>query len=165
MALRLGEDDTLRHPDLDRAAPALASLIRAGRRRLWLRVPTLDRLTADPEVLDAIKQLALSSPHADVRVLFDDADGAVKSGHRLVHLARRLPSRILLRQTQPDDADPGLCFAVADRSGLFEAAGWPRPERLDLCAHALPRAPRLADAFSTTWERARGNLELRELHL
>lgn len=165
MDLRLGEDDTLHHPGVDQAPAALADLIRAATRRLWLRVPALDHLTAEPTVLSAFKALALSSPHADLRVLFDDADGAVKSGHRLVHLARRLPSRIRLRQTQPEDADPALCFAVADRSGLFEAAGWPRPERLDLCAHALPRGPRRAQVFSEVWERSRGNRELRELHL
>lgn len=165
MEPRIGEDDTLHHPDVDRAGTVLASLIRACGRRIWIRVPSLDRLTADPEVLDALKALALSSPRADLRVLFDDADGAVKSGHRLVHLARRLPSRLALRQTQPDDADPNQCFAIADRTGLFEAAGWPRPERLVLCAHAVPRGPRLADAFAEIWERGRGNLELRELHL
>ncbi|UWN52190.1 hypothetical protein ASALC70_04428 [Alcanivorax sp. ALC70] len=165
MRLRLGEDDTLHHPDPTRAAEALAALIRACRRRLWLRVPALDALTADPAVLDALKALALSSPQADLRVLFDDVDQAVKRGHGLVHLARRLPSRLHLRQTQPDDADPALCFAVAERTGLFEAAGWPRPERLDLCAHALPRAPRRAEHFSRVWERARSNPELRELRL
>ena len=165
MEPRLGEDSALYHPDVEGAEEALASLIRACTRRIWIRVPSLDRLTADPRVLDALKALALSSPRADPRVLFDDADAAIRSGHGLVHLARRLPSRILLRQTHPDDADPDRCFAVADRTGLFEAAGWPRPERLDLCAHALPRGPRLANAFNDTWERARGNPALRELHL
>ena len=116
MRVRLGEDDTLHHPDPTRAAEALAALIRACRRRLWLRVPALDALTADPAVLDALKALALSSPQADLRVLFDDVDQAVKRGHGLVHLARRLPSRLHLRQTQPDDADPALCFAVAERT-------------------------------------------------
>jgi len=98
-------------------------------------------------------------------VLFDDAGPAVKTGHGLIHLGRRLPSRLQLRQTQADDADPRLCFAVADRTDLFEAHGWPRPERLTLCAHALPLGPRRADEFAHVWERGRANRELRELHL
>ncbi|HAI25397.1 MAG TPA: hypothetical protein DEH09_13290, partial [Alcanivorax sp.] len=133
--------------------------------RLWLRVPQLDALSNDGDVLDALKSLALSSPRADLRVLFDDAGHAVKTGHGLIHLGRRLPSRLQLRQTQADDADPRLCFAVADRTGLFEAHGWPRPERLTLCAHALPLGPRRADEFAHVWERGRANRELRELRL
>lgn len=163
MDLRIGEDSTLLHPSS--ATAALAALIRAGRRRLWLRVPQLDALSNDGDVLDALKSLALSSPRADLRVLFDDAGHAVKTGHGLIHLGRRLPSRLQLRQTQADDADPRLCFAVADRTGLFEAHGWPRPERLTLCAHALPLGPRRADEFAHVWERGRANRELRELRL
>ncbi|HEX5678688.1 MAG TPA: hypothetical protein VFX91_12045 [Alcanivorax sp.] len=49
---------------------------------------------------------------ADLRILFDDVDQAVKRGHGLIHLSRRLPSRLHLRQTQAEDAEPGLCFAV-----------------------------------------------------
>ncbi|MFT6600141.1 MAG: hypothetical protein ACJATD_000990 [Alloalcanivorax sp.] len=163
MDVRIGEDRTLHHPPC--AAAALAALIRASGRRLWLRVPELDALSNDGDVLAALKSLALSSPRADLRVLFDDAGRAVKNGHGLIHLSRRLPSRLQLRQTQADDADPRLCFAVADRTGLFQAPGWPRPERLDLCAHALPLGPRRAEEFARTWERAHGNQELRELHL
>lgn len=163
MDVRIGEDSTLHHPSS--ATAGLAALIRASERRLWLRVPELDALTNDGDVLEALKRLALSSSRADVRILFDDAERAVKTGHGLVHLSRRLPSRLQLRQTQADDADPGLCFAVADRTGLFEAHGWPRAERLDLCAHALPRGPRRADEFARVWERGRANRELRELRL
>lgn len=165
MRLRIGEDDTLHHPPPGRAADALADLIAACHHRLWLRVPSLDGLSAAPAVLDTIKSLALSSHRADLRILFDDVDQAVKRGHGLIHLSRRLPSRLHLRQTQAEDAEPGLCFAVGDRTGLFEAVGWPRPERLDLCAHTLPRAPRRADQFANVWERGRANRELRELRL
>ena len=113
----------------------------------------------------AIKALALSSARIDIRILFDSQESAVRNGHRLVHLSRRLPSRITLRQTQQDDNDAEQCFAIADGTGLFEASGWPRPGRLDLCAHRLPRAPRLGKQFQEHWERAGGSPELRELRL
>ena len=78
-------------------------MIRAGGRRLWLRVPQLDALSNDGDVLDALKSLALSSPRADLRVLFDDAGHAVKTGHGLIHLGRRLRRRRrLLGMTQQD---------------------------------------------------------------
>ncbi|EKF73635.1 hypothetical protein A11A3_12945 [Alcanivorax hongdengensis A-11-3] len=161
----LGEDDTLLHPPRSQASEALAALIAASRRRLWLRLPQLDALTADARVCDALKALALTSARVDIRVLYDDAGEAVRSGHRLIHLARRLPSRLTLKQTQEDDRDDQQCHAIGDGVALFEARGWPRPARLDLCARHLPRAPRLARDFETLWERAGGNPELRELRL
>ena len=165
MYLVIGDDDTLHHPDYQDASHALASLIGASRRSLWLRVPALDALTGSAEVCSAVKALSLSSARVDIRILFDSADNAVRNGHRLVHLSRRLPSRIFLRQTQHDDNDPQLCFAIGDGTGLFEASGWPRPGRLDLCGHRLPRAPRLGEQFQEHWERAGGSPELRELRL
>ena len=92
-----------------------------GGRRLWLRVPQLDALSNDGDVLDALKSLALSSPRADLRVLFDDAGHAVKTGHGLIHLGRRLPSRLQLRQTQADDATR----ACASRSPTAPACSRP----------------------------------------
>jgi hypothetical protein len=165
MHLVIGDDDTLHHPARSNASLALASLISASRRRLWLRVPTLDGLTGNAAVCDAVKVLALSNARADIRILFDSIENAVPNGHRLVHLSRRLPSRITLRQTQPDDNDAQQCFAIGDNSSLFEASGWPRPARLDLSGHRLPQAPRLAQQFLEHWARGRASTELRELRL
>ena len=165
MSFVIGDDDTLITLTRSQASEGLARLAHACKRRLWLRVPALDALTADDQVVDAIKALAIASERSDVRVLFDDQQEAVRNGHRLIHLARRLPSRIQLRQTLQDDCDPQACHALGDNTGLFEAIGWPRPSRIHLCAHRLPRAPRLARDFQTLWERAGTSPELRELRL
>lgn len=165
MPLAIGTDDTLQSLSRSEASQALASLVAACSRSLWIRVPLLDELTADSEVCEAIKTMAISSERIDIRILFDDHDNAIRDGHRLVHLARRLPSRLQLRQTQQDDRDTRACHAIGDGTGLFEAKGWPRPDRVHLCGHRLPRAPRLARDFREHWERAGGNPELRELRL
>ena len=165
MRLEIGQDDTLHSLSHSEASQALADLVSACRRTLWLRVPVLDGLTADPTVCDEIKTLAISSERVDIRVLYDDQEVAIREGHRLIHLARRLPSRLQLRQTQHDDRDEHVCHAIGDGTGMFEARGWPRPARVHLCGHRLPRAPRLARDFLTLWERAGGSAELRELRL
>ena len=165
MPFEIGKNETLLSVKHSEASQALASLIRASRRSLWLRVPLLDPLTADSAVCDAIKSLALSSQRVDIRVLFDDQEAAIRDGHRLIHLARRLPSRLQLRQSQDDDRDPQACFGIGDGTGLFEAKGWPRPVRIHLCGHRLPLAPRLARDFQAIWERGGSNPELRELRL
>lgn len=163
--LEIGKNDTLHSLSPSEASQALALLVSACRRTLWIRVPVLDELTAHSQVCDAIKALAISSERVDIRILYDDQEAAVREGHRLIHLARRLPSRIHLRQTQPDDRDAQACHAIGDGTGLFDAQGWPRPARVHLCAHRLPHAPRLSRDFQTLWERSSGSPELRELRL
>lgn len=165
MTFVIGDEDTVIHPAFHEADDALATLITACRRSLWLRVPQLDALTAAGQVCEALKTLALSSEKVDIRILYDSQALAVRNGHRLVHLARRLPSRLQLRQTQQDDQDDQACHAIGDGTGLFDATGWPRPDRLILCTHSLPRGPRLARHFQTLWERAGSNPEIRELRL
>lgn len=165
MPLQIGQDDTLHSLSRSEASPGLAQLIEACNRTLWLRLPLLDELTADSDVCDAIKALAISSERVDIRILVDDPDNALRDGHRLIHLARRLPSRLQLRQTQKDDRDDKTCHVIADGTGLFEAKGWPRPARIHLSAHRLPHAPRLARDFQTIWERAGSNPGFRELRL
>lgn len=165
MAFEIGKDDTLLSLPHGEASQGLASLIEGCRRTFWLRLPLLDGLTADSAVCDAIKTLAISSERVDIRILFDSQEAAIRDGHRLIHLARRLPSRLQLRQTQQDDRDELACHAIGDGTGLFEAKGWPRPARIHLCGHRLPQAPRLARDFQNIWERAGGNPELRELKL
>lgn len=161
----IGQHDTLHSLSRSEASHALAALIHACRRSLWLRVPLLDSLTADSAVCDALKTLAIRSERVDIRILFDSQDDAIRDGHRLIHLARRLPSRLQLRHTQQDDLDAQACHAIGDGSGLFEARDWPRPLRIHLCGHRLPQAPRLAREFQNVWERAGSNPELRELRL
>lgn len=165
MTFEIGQDDTLLTLSYDEASQALASLISACRRTLWLRVPLLDALTADRQVCDAIKTLAIRSQRVDIRILFDSQEDAIRDGHRLIHLVRRLPSRLQLRHTHQDELDARACHAIGDGSGLFEAKGWPRPTRIHLCGHRLPQAPRLAREFREVWERAGGHPELRELRL
>lgn len=163
--LAIGTDSTLIQPPPEQASEALAALIQGCQRQLWMRLPTLDSLTRPASVHDAVKALALTSHRVDIRLLLDDPADAVRRGHPLIHLARRLPSRLLIKQSQSDDRDPQQCYAIGDHTGLFDAPGWPRPARLMLCGHRLPRAPRLARDFQTVWERAGDSPELREMRL
>ena len=104
---------------------ALAALIGDCRTGLSLRLPALDPLCGDDPVIPALRALALSSERVRIRLLYDDHNRATALGHRLVPLARRLPSRLALRLSHPEDRDPALCFAVADQAVLFDLTGWP----------------------------------------
>lgn len=146
-------------------APALAALVRQGRTELCLRLPALDALSGDDAVVRALRALALSSERVRIRLLYDDHNGATARGHRLVPLARRLPSRLALRVSHREDRDPGLCFMVADRSLLLECAGWPRPDNARLFDDRRPLAARRVASFNDQWQRSLQDPELRELHL
>ena len=144
---------------------ALAALIGDCRTGLSLRLPALDLLCGDDPVVPALRALALSSERVRIRLLYDNHNRATALGHRLVPLARRLPSRLALRLSHPEDRDPALCFAVADQAVLFDVAGWPRPDNARLFPYRRSLAARRARWFDEQWQRSRQDPELRELHL
>jgi len=149
----------------DACPRALAALIRRCRNGLSLRLPALDTLCGDDLVVQALRELALSSDRVRIRLLYDDHNRATARGHRLVPLARRLPSRLTLRLSHPEDRDDTLCFAVADHSLLFDCGGWPRPDNARLFHDRRSLAARRGRLFDEHWERGRVDAELRQLHL
>ena len=144
MSFVIGDDDTLITLTRSQASEGLARLAHACKRRLWLRVPTLDALTADDQVVDAIKALAIASERSDVRVLFDDQQEAVRNGHRLIHLGADCPHAFNFARTSRTTATR----RPATRLGIIPAFSKPsaaRPRRIHLCGitacrerHALP---------------------------
>lgn len=146
------------------AAQTLSRLIQ-NTQQLRLRSPSLDSLNGDKHVCEAIKHLALRSDRPVIWILFDDIGDAVKQGHRLIHLSRRLPSRIQLRQSNKDDHNDNQWYALGDSTRLFEAPGWPQPRHLQHYASHIPRGPQRKQQFQDEWERSRGCAELRELRL
>lgn len=149
----------------DACPQALAALVHQCRTGLSLRLPVLDTLCGDERVVRALRELALSSERVRIRLLYDDHNRATAHGHPLVPLARRLPSRLALRLSHPEDRDDTLCFAVADQALLLECAGWPRPDNARLFQDRRPLAARRARRFDEHWQRSRPDPELRELHL
>ncbi len=71
-------------------------------------------------IQEACTRLLVAHPRNQLRILLRDPTRAVKEGHRLLQLARRLTSSVHIRKLQPDYPDPGGTYLIADNCGLLE---------------------------------------------
>lgn len=118
---KLGEnsDDIVLESRHDNVAAALALI---GQARSSIDIFTRDlepRVLDNSEFSDALKNFALTSPHTKIRILVNEPDMAVKDGHRLIHLARRLTSYFEIRKTHADYAMNPAAFLIADERGIL----------------------------------------------
>lgn len=165
-ALRLGEDGReialATRAECEAAAAALAGQARRSV-DIWSR--DLDPALYDrPRFLDAVRGLVLNHRHARVRAIVYDARAAVQRGHRLVELARELPSFIELRRPPPDYEEFPEAFLVADGRGLLRRPFADRWEAT-ACFDAPLAARELLRFFDEAWAVSSPDPELRRLHL
>ncbi len=165
--LRLGEDGGEYALDDSASCRAAAAALAAQARRglaLWTR--DLDPALYDQiPFLEAVRRLVLEHRHARVRAIVYDARGVMQRGHRLVELARQLPSYVELRTPPLEDyAEYPEAFLVADGRGVLRrpfADRWEATVSFD----APVAARELLRFFDEAWELSRPDPELRRLHL
>ena len=137
----------------------------AAHRQLRIRSMLLDPTLYDTDAFTAIVS-ALARRHAQtfVRILISDPSLIVNDGHRLVTLARRLPTKIHIRRPREavvEGRSEEPAYLIAD-----EAAIVVQPKTgtyvgfVDLAGTALARSHCLE--FDTAWERA---VEIPDLRL
>lgn len=114
--------------------------------------------------LDAIKHLATRSRESRIRILLQNNERVQKQGHRLIELARRLPSVISIRHPQKDYEDIPENFLIVDQTGFIHRDLY---SQYDAEAEFNDRlvAGKLVDFFSEVWERSEPDIELRRLSL
>lgn len=163
---RLGESETfLRLEGIVDFNRATGRLVAQTRRTLCIVTPDFEpeRYNND-DFASALSAFLRSSRHAQARILLGDPGIAVRWGHRVVTLARRLPSKLQIRQLDADDINPPEAVIVADGFGLLRRDG------LDgyhgsLAARAIPHAQRAQQRFTECWERSRAIPDFRTLDI
>jgi hypothetical protein len=154
-----------REVDTLAATAAAADRVAAeARRALYLYTRDLEPDLYDREdFLDHVRRIALSGREAKVRILVQEPALAASRGHRLIHLAQRLPTAIEIRTpTLDEDRQYPSAFLVNDGGGLLLR---PIASRFDGEARfAAPGAARqLREYFEEVWQRAEAPTELRRL--
>lgn len=100
-------------------AHVLALLLQA-RRSLCLYSDDLQPwLYHHSSVQQACSRFLLASPRNRLRILVRDPSRAVKEGHRLLSLSRRLTSNLHIRKLNPDQPSEELAFLLVDDQGLL----------------------------------------------
>ncbi len=153
--------------DMDLAA-AVLTVAQSARRILRIRSVHLDRAVFDSAELEAVLS-ALARRHAQcqVRILVADPQAFAASSHRLLTLARRLPTPVQLRAVRSaigDSAESQSTYVIADEKAVFMQTHSDASNAfVDLAASAQAR--NLALEFDQAWDRALDHPELRELRI
>ncbi|HJT98077.1 MAG TPA: GNAT family N-acetyltransferase [Rhodanobacteraceae bacterium] len=152
--------------DRDQAIAAIGLLLADAAYEIAIYTRDLDPALLDvPEILDAIKRIALSGRRARVRILVHEPRKPLQDGHRLIALAQRLPSLIALRTPEDEhDRQYASAFLINDRRGYLFRTLASRAEG-EGSTYAPGRHAQLRDYFDQVWERSVPSEELRQLSL
>lgn len=146
------------------AALAIA-LASTARRHLDILSPALDAQVFDNDALvSAMTALVRQTRDSRVRILVGDAEAVTSRGHRLLTLARRLPSSIHLRHLPEHPDWRGHSAVIRDRDGVLIA---PAEDRDNGFFRNEDRAggARHSDAFGELWRHASAHPGFRSLTL
>ena len=149
----LGEHLALERFDQPEMARAHAlAMFQQAQRSLCIYSADLDPwLYHHSSIQEACTRFLLASPKNRLRILVKDISRAVKQGHRLLGLSRRLSSNLHIRLLHPDHPSEEVAFLLADDRGLLL-----RPEPEQFAGYALYQDParvRLRQAqFDQAWQ-------------
>src|SRR5690625_1352232 len=159
------QHDVERIEGIEPIRTAAAELAAAARREILILSTDLQaHLYDQDDFLESLRQLAISTQHARIRILVSDLDPAIKHGHRLIELARQLSTFIKIRRLHSDDAALAETFLLVDQAALLHQS-----PPFGLMAMRYSRARfegrQRALQFETLWERAELDPNLRRLWL
>lgn len=121
-------------------------------------------LYGDAALVDALHELALRHERVRVRILVNDPEPAGRRAHRLVEFARRLTSRIEIRQLAEDHRGTIDDCVIADTASVWMRE---RPDSIE--SRLFMAVPLEARAqlrrFDPLWEFATPARELMSLHI
>ncbi|SFS12913.1 Predicted N-acyltransferase, GNAT family [Dyella sp. OK004] len=142
------------------------ALLREARYRLMIYQPTLpsDMYSSAAE-LDQLRRIATSGRGAEIRVLLHDPAAALRDSHRLVALAQRLPSGVLVRTPLEElDLAYGSAYLLTDSGGYLFQPDAGRPQGRASAHDRAGQAP-LQQHFNEVWERAERATALQPLDI
>lgn len=160
------DENLLESIDRESARAAVLAVLANARREVSIYMRELEADIYDhADVIDALKQVAISGPNSSIRILIQEPTGARADGHRLVALSQRLTSSFSFRSPleQIDHQYPG-CFVVSDRDAWFERPLASRFEG-EGSSHGPGRRAQLQGMFDAIWERSRECVEMRRLEI
>lgn len=149
----LGETNELqRFSTPDQARALLLAMLQQARRSICLFTPDFEPWLYNHSLIqDACRNFLIGHPHNRLRILLRDSSRAVKDGHRLLTLSRRLSSNMHIRKIHPDYHGDEIAYALTDDRGLLI-----RPEQDQYAGYALfndPGRARLRQSqFDQAWD-------------
>lgn len=163
---QLGESESfVRLDGLESFVRAQQLLVSQAKRELFIVTPDFEpERYNEPEFADALSAFARRSRFSDVRILLGDPSVAVRWGHQVVKLGRRLTSKLKIRQLHEEDARAMESWIVVDDIGLLRREGNDGFKGA-LFSRAIPHAQRARRQFMEMWDRSEEIPDFRQLHI
>lgn len=144
-------------PASDRAelAQARLRLLTEARRRVAIYQPMLpEDIYGNVQELAELRRIATSGRGAEIRLILHAPEEALRDNHRLVALAQRLPSMVLVRTPQEEtDLAYASSYLLTDQGGYLFQPDARRPDGRASTADRAAQAP-LLQHFNEVWERS-----------
>jgi predicted GNAT family N-acyltransferase len=160
------EDTSLRANNRSEIAASRLQLLEGARHRLDIYQLTLPSdIYSSQEELAELRRIATSGRGAQVRLLLQDPAAALRTSHRLIALAQRLPSAIQVRTPieELDLAYPSA-YLLTDQGGYLFQPDAQRPNGRADSHDRAAQAP-LLQHFNEVWERSARATALNPLNL
>lgn len=146
-------------------AEAILGLCERARREILILAQDLDPNLFDSiELSEALSRFARRNEQTKVCILVHDITRMVRDGHRLLNLARRLPSSVSIRLVHPDMQDRSENMVLADRTGLVVQPKFDT-ERGFANHNDAPLTRQYADVFDRLHDRSLTDPNLRQMTL
>lgn len=162
----LGSHDDIIHLDsLQDNRDIALSIAQQATRSLLIFTPDFDAPVFDrPAFIEAVKDVAIHSPHSFVKIIVKDSGKAVLYGHRIIELARRLTTHLQIRKASIDFKEYSSTYLIADETAYLRR---PHANRYEGIAQFNARSDckHLTNFFDSAWEKAEPDPELRRLHI
>ena len=147
------------------ARAALCEGMRGARRHAVIYSHLLDPTYFDQaDVISALSEFARRARTSEVRILIHSTSIIVSRGHRLLELARRLPSKFQIHRVSDEYDAPDSCFVGWDGLGYWRLPDYREPNGVMRTDDPV-RARRLLETFDQLWQRGSPDPNLRVLRL
>ena len=134
-------------------------------RRIYILSPRLDHAVFDSTALaDALSGLVRRSRQTSVRILIADSRALASRGHRLLNLARRLPSSVQIHKLAHHPDWNGETTVIRDFDGvLYKPSGSDHEGFYEPSSRASAR--KHLELFEDLWRHSAQDAELRSLSI
>jgi len=149
----------------DAVREACLALVAKARREVVILSRQLDPVLFDhPSAAEALRAFVLRSRRTRLRVLVQDPEPAIRTGHRLVDLVQRLTSFAEIRVPSAEHHAYNAAFLVADQQGVVYRS---LADRFEATVSLADRhlAGECQRRFEEMWETSRAEPALRRIHL
>ena len=123
-----------------------------------------DAIYNNDEFISHVFELATRHPSAKVRILVQDSAKAVKNGHRLIRIAQKLTSSVLIKNPPVIHKDDRSSFLTVDGYGmLYRVRGNTNNYDASLNFMTPRRAKMLNEFFEKSWGHGTRDPKVRRL--